>query len=57
MLAQSLLLGLGNAASYCFGDNCANHVTGSWGGIGVPLQSRLSMCNSILRTTIEPLPT
>ncbi|KAK0384463.1 hypothetical protein NLU13_8549 [Sarocladium strictum] len=41
----------------CHGDNCANHVTGTFGRIGVPVQSRIALCNSYLRATIKPAPT
>ncbi|KAH8173919.1 hypothetical protein LIA77_05338 [Sarocladium implicatum] len=41
----------------CHGDNCANQVTGTFGGIGIPIETRISMCNSYLLATIQPEPT
>ncbi|KAK5995597.1 hypothetical protein PT974_04010 [Cladobotryum mycophilum] len=48
---------VGYAVAQCNGDNCANHVTGTFAGIGVPRPSRISLCNDFLRTTIQPAPT
>lgn len=40
----------------CHADNCANHVTGTFGGIGVPKQTRVSLCNDYMRVTVKPAP-
>ncbi|KOS18280.1 hypothetical protein ESCO_002700 [Escovopsis weberi] len=52
----ALALFLGLVAADCHGDNCANHVTGTFAGIGVPISARISLCNSFLRTTVRPPP-
>ncbi|CAM1504263.1 Fc.00g018540.m01.CDS01 [Cosmosporella sp. VM-42] len=41
----------------CSEDNCLRQVGGNWAGIGVPLSSRIALCNSFLRTTIRPAAT
>ncbi|KAK7210387.1 hypothetical protein V2G26_017565 [Clonostachys chloroleuca] len=54
IIGAALLAWESNLTAACSGDNCANHVTGQWAGIGVPIGSRISMCNSFLRVTIVP---
>ncbi|CAH0037589.1 unnamed protein product [Clonostachys solani] len=54
IIGAALLAWEVNLVAACSGDNCANHVTGQWAGIGVPIESRISMCNSFLRVTIVP---
>lgn len=56
LILISSILALGLADS-CYEDNCARRVTGTWLGIGLPVESRISFCNDFVRATVSPIPT
>ncbi|KAH7156866.1 hypothetical protein EDB81DRAFT_403129 [Dactylonectria macrodidyma] len=44
------------AGGRCTADRCAEYVTGTRPGVGVPLESRMSICSRFLESTVKPAP-
>ncbi|KAL6413917.1 hypothetical protein AUP68_03449 [Ilyonectria robusta] len=56
LLHASSLVHLVLAGGRCTSDRCGRYVTGTGPGVGVPLETRMSICSRYLETTVKPAP-